>query len=106
VLASALHWAGEVALLQGNADTPRSFTHESLGLACKLRAPWIIMLNLRGLASVAAEQGRAERAARVFGAEHLVRESIGLVLPPGKRFAYERTVAATRAALGGEAFAE
>jgi hypothetical protein len=62
------------------------------------------MLNLRGLASVAAEQGRAERAARLFGAEHLVRESIGLVFPPGKRVAHERTVAATHAAVGGEAF--
>jgi predicted ATPase/DNA-binding SARP family transcriptional activator len=105
VLASALHWAGEVALLQGDAKQAALLHYESLGLAGTLRAPWITMLNLRGLASVAAEQGRSERAARLFGAESLIRESLGLVFPPGKRVAYERTVAATRAALGEECFA-
>jgi hypothetical protein len=38
-LASALHWAGEVALLQGNAEHAALLHHERLGLACKLRLP-------------------------------------------------------------------
>jgi hypothetical protein len=60
---------------------------------------------LEGFAHVAGAEGDAERAARLFGAAEALREALGAPLPPVERAHYDRSVAATRAALGEEAFA-
>src|SRR5262245_52946004 len=104
VLSTAHHWLGELALLQGNAERATLFDTESLRLARTLRAPWLFSLSLRGLAGAAAEQGRAQRAARLLGAEQAIREPIGLGMTRSQRVIYERTVLATRAALGEDTF--
>jgi predicted ATPase/DNA-binding XRE family transcriptional regulator len=63
-----------------------------------------ILLCLEGLARVAVAKGGMERAAWLCGAAAALREYMGWPLPPAKRAEHERTVAATREALGEEAF--
>jgi hypothetical protein len=61
--------------------------------------------SLEGLAGVLAAQGQPDRAARLFGAAEALREAITTPLPPTDHVGYERSVAATRAALGKADFA-
>jgi hypothetical protein len=65
---------------------------------------WLAAPNLEGIAGVAVEGGRMDRAARLFGAADAVRSKIGTPLPPLHRAACERHGAAARAALGEEQF--
>jgi hypothetical protein len=60
---------------------------------------------LEGLADVVAAQGEFTWAARLLGTAEALREALGTPLPPVDRAAYEHLVAATRAQLGGQAFA-
>jgi len=64
-------------------------------------APYI----LEGLAATAAAEGRAERAARLFGATENWRSLVGFPLPPTHHTIYERDIATARAQLGDDAFA-
>src|SRR6266536_6536760 len=52
-----------------------------------------------GLGAVAAFEGRAESAARLFGAAEASLETLGAELWPSNRGVYERSVAAARTAL-------
>lgn len=63
--------------------------------------PWF----LDALAGLAAAQGQAGRAARLYGAAAALHDALGWPLPPEERADHDRTVAAARAALGDEAFA-
>ena len=55
---------------------------------------------LETLGKVAASQGTAERAARLWGAAAALREGAGAPLPPVERADHERSVAAARATVG------
>jgi hypothetical protein len=59
-----------------------------------------------GFAYHAAARGQAKRATRLFGAAESVREEAQVPLRPFERPAYDRYVAAARAALQEEAFAQ
>jgi len=54
---------------------------------------------------VCGTRGQGERAARLFGAAQALREAMGASLSPSEHTDDERHTAATRAALGEEAFA-
>ena len=54
---------------------------------------------LAGLAGSCGSTGDAGRAARLFGAAHALRESVGIPLRPIARPEYERDVAAVRTRL-------
>jgi non-specific serine/threonine protein kinase len=63
-------------------------------------------VSLALLACVASAQGRAARAARLFGAvEHRPWSGPRRILSPEQRDIYDRGVATARAALGEAAFA-
>ncbi len=62
---------------------------------------------LEGLASlIMSENGSAERAARLYGAAHSLRETIGTPLPAVARAIHEEPMNAARAVLGEKAFDE
>jgi predicted ATPase/DNA-binding XRE family transcriptional regulator len=110
---------GRVAALQGDLQCAAAAYAECLALShAAVRAD--LVFSLEGMAQVAARQaaqhpacGRLEGAVRLFGAAAALRASLGdaaarswsIPLAPANRDAYERQVAATRAALGEEAFA-
>jgi predicted ATPase/DNA-binding CsgD family transcriptional regulator len=101
----ALHGLGLVAWRQGDAARAVADLSESLALRRELGERPGIAECLEGLAAVAAGTGRPDRAARLLGAAGALRAALGAPLPPIDRPDHEATVAATRAALGGTAFA-
>jgi hypothetical protein len=60
---------------------------------------------LEALATIAGAQGQPQRAACVYGVAEALRDAIGAPLEPSERARYDQSVAAVRAALGGDAFA-
>ena len=57
-----------------------------------------------GLAAVARDRGRFERAAMLIGVAEAMVESQGAEWPPDERVHYEQTLARSAAGMGSEAF--
>ena len=104
-LSETLRYLGDLARARGDLDAALARYRESLALAEESGDRLFVADALDGVASVAAARGQAERAARLHGAAATLRERLGAAVAPWERPAYERDVAAVRAALGAEAFA-
>lgn len=63
-------------------------------------------VGLEGLVGTAGMAGQGERAARLLGAAETLRESLGAPIPPLERADVELAVAAARAALGEQSWAQ
>jgi predicted ATPase len=105
---------GLLAYLQGQPDRAEGLARQALALRRDLAQavgkpvgkPGGIGVCLALLAGVASAQGRAGRAARLFGAAERGAESLQQkVVIPQYRDDYDRAVAAARARLGEDAFA-
>jgi predicted ATPase/DNA-binding SARP family transcriptional activator/DNA-binding CsgD family transcriptional regulator len=73
----ALDNLGWAALLQGDYDRARTSYQESLTLCKELGDKVIASESLEGMACIAAAEGDAERAARLFGVAQALREVVG-----------------------------
>jgi tetratricopeptide (TPR) repeat protein len=96
---------GEVCRAQEDYEEAQALYRESLAISRQQGSRRLIVRNLEGLAAVAIEQARYQRAARLHGAAEGLRAANGhapLSLAPA---AYERSVTTLRAALGDKAFA-
>jgi predicted ATPase/transcriptional regulator with XRE-family HTH domain len=102
--ARVLNSLGDVAYAQGEHTRARQLYHESLTLFRVASNLVGIIGNLEGLASLAGAQGQPGHAAWLWGVAVAQREAIGVPMWPIDCAAYERDVAALRAALGEEAF--
>src|SRR5262249_25712289 len=60
---------------------------------------------LEGFADLAALQGQAERAARLWGAADGLRRSLGIALPPNEHASRDRYMALARTTLDEPTFA-
>jgi len=89
----------ELARVQGDRNRAAELFGESLVLCREIESARDMAYCLAGLAGIAAASGQPERAARLFGAAEVLREPVGMPLPPAYRAAYERDVAAIRAQL-------
>ena len=105
VMAMALILAADIARALGQYERALAMLKESLEHYRALRAPWGICMVLSMAAGVAVDRGESERAARLFGAEHALRNAVGYVMGIRGRPVHERDLASARAALGDEAFA-
>jgi predicted ATPase/class 3 adenylate cyclase/DNA-binding CsgD family transcriptional regulator len=101
MLASTRSLLAKVLAVEGNHTAARTMYEESLlrGLGIVDIAP-----TVEGLAVVVAEQGETTWAVRLLAAAAALRDSLGAPLPPLYRAGHERSVAATRAQLGEQAF--
>jgi non-specific serine/threonine protein kinase len=105
----SLLWLGRVARAEGDAGAARDWYAQGLrhwlaartGVAHHRDVAYV----LDDLAGLAAAQGAAARAARLFGAAAAVRAAAGHSLEAGLRAGRARDLAAARAALGEAAFA-
>jgi tetratricopeptide (TPR) repeat protein len=115
LIALGLFHLGLLAYLQGQPDRAEGLARQALALRRDLAQAVGRPGGLGGggmgvclalLAGVASAQGRAGRAARLFGAAERGAESLQQkVVLPRFRDDYDRAVAAARAALGEDAFA-
>jgi non-specific serine/threonine protein kinase len=88
------------ALLQGRHHEALARFREGQALALEVGYVGAILYCLEGMAAVHAATGDAEQAARLLGAAQVAAEQTGMSLEPFEQDVHERTVAATRAALG------
>ncbi len=105
IVASSFSTLGYITLSRG--DYPRSLAlfSESVALAWEEGDREDIARGLAGLARVAGMTGQLERAVRLWGTEHALREAIGAPLSPAEQAEYERALAITRTQLDEAAFA-
>ncbi len=92
---------GHVARVQGDIARATALYQESLAVRQR-RQSYDVGHDARcleGLAAAYASSGRAERAARLFGAAEALREAHDAPLPPLARAAYEQDVTAAHTPL-------
>jgi predicted ATPase/transcriptional regulator with XRE-family HTH domain len=104
-IAALSHNLGHVELARGNAGRARTYFLESLALFRELRFDWSMADCLSGLAGVASQEGRPERAALLFGAVEAVQRAIdlsGILTEPTNERARNRDIAIARGQLDPE----
>ncbi len=104
LIALSLTNLGLVASAQNDYLRARELLRQSLGLYWKNGEKRLLAECIEELAKAVHHQGQPKRAARLFGAAEILRESINHPLPPPERADYERSVAAVRAGLTQAAF--
>jgi DNA-binding CsgD family transcriptional regulator/tetratricopeptide (TPR) repeat protein len=105
LIAQALHRRGQLARLQGDRYQAETQHHEALRLWDKTGQRVCLAASLEALAGLAAEQGRGEYAARLFGAAHAFRRTIGYVRAPAEQAAHDADLASARQGLSAQTFA-
>jgi predicted ATPase len=103
-LAEALIAFARVATCRGDITTAHASYEESWKLLRELKGKELSAACLEGLGEVAAAQGAAEWAARLWGAAAMLRAAIGAPMAPIYRIAYGQAVTAARAQIGRKAF--
>ena len=101
---SLLHNLSYVALAKGDANLAKVHFREALVRFQQLRDRRGMVECLLGLAAVAAAEGRANEAARLFGVGEAALDMLGAELWPSNRADYARSLALTRASLDASAF--
>jgi non-specific serine/threonine protein kinase len=103
-LNAIMRWLGDVARARGDLDGAVARYRECLAPTEDSSHQLWVANALDGVAAVAAVRGQPERAARLHGAAAALRERMGAAVAPWERPAYERDLAAARAALAPDAF--
>jgi predicted ATPase/class 3 adenylate cyclase/Tfp pilus assembly protein PilF len=101
-IANSLNNLGLVAYAQGDLTGALALYEESLTMRRDLGDRGGIAWSLEGIADVASALAIPDRAARIWGRAHRLREETGLPLPPHERPRYDGEVATARAALGDD----
>jgi predicted ATPase len=104
-VAIALTNLAEVMLLRDCRAEARALAAESLRICDATASPDLMAACLDIIGAIAAEQGDANRAARLCGAANRLREELGTTLPPFERELNERALDAVHRELGEAAYA-
>jgi predicted ATPase/DNA-binding XRE family transcriptional regulator len=99
---------GLLKMVTGELRSATTVLQEDLGLAVQLGEPASIQYALLGLATVASQEDRPERAARLWGAAEAIRAAAGMELNPLARAQtmYDTWVYHARNEAGAESFAK
>jgi tetratricopeptide (TPR) repeat protein len=103
-MTSTLINLGVVAFYEEDFEAGRSYNERALSMAQELGHKPYISLSLAGFAALAMKRGDLQLAARLAGASHRVRETIGYEIESADRLFHDSYVADLRAALGEESF--
>jgi predicted ATPase/class 3 adenylate cyclase len=104
-LSWSLNGLGRVAERRRDWAAARDYHQRSLPIFQELASQWGMVHGLARLAGVANEEGRPERAARLFGAVEAALEGMGTTMDPHERGDRDHYIGGTRATLDEEAFA-
>jgi non-specific serine/threonine protein kinase len=91
---------GQVAIAEGDLATAREALAEGLELLTQLGHQYGQAVCIAGYAALAVAEGQPARAARLLGATTSALDDVSNTLEPADLLTFERTMAATRAALG------
>lgn len=103
--AFSLSHLARVVAFEGDAVKARALYEQCLAIVKLVGFKPDTPFHLEGLAAVVAAQGALPWAARLWGAAEVLRDGMGMPIPPVYRADYERSVAAARTQLGEQAFA-
>jgi len=93
---------GMVERQLGNLDAAEALVREAMEIAERRGDEFMKPFTLSGLAAVATERGKFERAATLIGAAESIMEAQGAAWPPDERPHYDRVVATLTEAMGAE----
>lgn len=99
-----LLFLGFVTLEEGDYAAARPLFEQCLRIRRELQYTARYAQCFEAFAQLAAAQGQAERAVRLFAAAERLRETLGLRLSPADRPGYDRRLAQARGSLGEAAF--
>ncbi|MGH2617276.1 MAG: response regulator transcription factor [Thermomicrobiales bacterium] len=102
--ARVLTYVGHALVARGDLADAAEALAESLTTLRDAAFVQILPDALRGIAALVAARGEHAAAARFFGAEHALRTTLGVLLPPIQRTRHDAGVAAVRGLLGEAAF--
>lgn len=105
VLAASLLFLSKVERSEGRLDDAGALVRESLEIQA-VREPRNAAFELEALAGVWIDAGDHARAARLLGAAEAIRQTFHHRMTPVYMAAHEKDLAAVRAALGQDGFAE
>ena len=103
-MATALHNLGYMALRQQNTRLALKHFRAGLTIFQQHGNQRGLALCLAGLAGAAGQMGQPERAARLFGAEHTLHETIGASLEPADRADRDQHITFVRSQLDAPTF--
>jgi predicted ATPase/DNA-binding CsgD family transcriptional regulator len=103
-IALTLNNLAEAVRDQGDLSRATEYYEESLALRAEQGDRAGIAECLAGVASVTARAGLNEQAVRLFAAADILRNEIGVPLPPGDREKIDKTLASLRAQLTATTF--
>jgi non-specific serine/threonine protein kinase len=95
-----------VAHYEGNYEQAKQLFLEGLLIGRNLGSRYNISVALGGLAGVAAREGQSRRAALLFGSAEAALRSVAGALDPADRAAFDSNLAAARAQLDEESWAQ
>ncbi|MDP9309400.1 MAG: AAA family ATPase [Chloroflexota bacterium] len=98
-ISNVLMQLGFVELAASNVVGAKVYFRESLSLQTGIQDQLVIGYCLDGLTEVALRSGEPERAARLAGAAHALRERLGLIVQPADRQRYDEMLAAIKSEL-------
>ena len=104
-LADVLQSLGRIACYEGRHEDAKPLLSESLDCASAIGDHQYVAFGLEATALLAASEGQALSASRLWGAAERLRERTGTPLPPITRVCYDRDVAAARETAVPEAWA-
>jgi len=100
-----LVWLGVVARHLGHLAQAAAYLTQSLMMSRRLDDKEHTVECLEGFAGLTAAQGHPAKAVRLWGAADSLRQSLEIPLSPLERDEYQRSLTASRAALGETGFA-
>ncbi|HLV80471.1 MAG TPA: tetratricopeptide repeat protein, partial [Chthonomonadaceae bacterium] len=103
-IAHALGNLGRVANARCDYTAARAYCTESLTIIREMGLGRDAVYSLEYLAGALLEQGEAQKAMRLWGAAHALRQSIHLPRPPNERVQYDRQVNQARSVVGHDVF--
>ncbi len=104
-IANALRLTGHQVRLHGDLERAAGLYRESLALFGETEDKFVATDCIEGLAIIAGVQRNSERAARLFGAAKVARETFGITSPRPEAGEQEHFWAAIRERPEGTAFA-
>lgn len=104
-LVGIISWSlAKVAIAQEDHAAARTFLATSITHARELGNKWSIPYAIEAFADIAANEGNAARATRLYGAASVLRDGLGLGLSAVEKVTYEQTLQRLRALLPATAF--
>ncbi|MCW3055054.1 MAG: hypothetical protein JWN14_4224, partial [Chthonomonadales bacterium] len=100
----SLHSLEVHAYASGDLASARGLHEESLGLFRELGDRRGGAVSLGGLAAVMLAQTEIQKSVRLWGAIHVLRESLGTPRPPPEQEKYDQLAAQARLTLGEDVF--